>query len=278
MKKEKKFRPWRIFLYIIMLLTAFFTLYPFLWMVSASFMPLREIVAGNLNLISSEMSLDNYRFIFGTTTYFPRWFLNSLMVAVIGTTINVFLNTMAGYSLSRLEYPGRQKVYYAFLALIMIPGQVLLVPNFMLMNALGILDTHMAIIFPVMVNITYIFLMRQFFVNFPSDCEEAAYIDGLGRISCFFRMVMPLARTAIATQAIFIFMGFWNEFTRPMMYLRTMELYTLPLGLQAFQSRDAGQMWNQIMAAATLSVLPIVIIYFVFNRFFMVNIRTDGEK
>ena len=277
-RERKKFKPWRIFLYLILLLVSFITLYPFLWMVSASFLPLREIVGGNLTLISPYMSFDNYRFIFGITAYFPRWFLNSFIVATIGTTVNILLNTMAGYSLSRLEYPGRQKVYYALLALIMIPGQVLLVPNFVLINALGMLDTHMALIVPVMVNISFIFLMRQFFVNFPSECEEAAYVDGLGRISCFFRIVMPLARTAIATQAIFVFMGFWNEFTRPMMYLRTMELYTLPRGLQAFQQRDAGQMWNQIMAAATISVLPIVIIYLVFNKYFMIGIRTDGEK
>jgi len=278
MTDRKKFRLWHIFLYIILILVSVITLYPFLWMVSASFMPLREIVAGNLSLFNSYMTFDNYRFIFNTTSLFPRWLLNSLIVSIIGTTVNVLLNTMAGYSLSRLQYPGRQKVYYALLALIMIPGQVLLVPNFVLINAMGMLDSHMALIIPVMVNIGFIFMMRQFFVNFPSECEEAAYVDGLGRISCFFRIVMPLARTAILTQSIFVFMGFWNEFTRPMMYLRSMELYTLPRGLQAFQSRDAGQMWNQIMAAATLSVLPILLIYIVFNRYFMVGVRMDGEK
>jgi len=247
-------------------------------MIAASFMPLREIVGGNMSLISPYMTFDNYRFIFGVTSHFPRWFLNSMIVAFIGTVANIFLNTMAGYALSRLEFPGRQQVYYALLALIMIPGQVLLVPNFLLLNTLGMIDSYTALIVPAMVNIGFIFMMRQFFVNFPSECEEAAYIDGLGRFTCFFRVCMPLARTAIATQAVFVFMGFWNEFTRPMLYIRTMSRFTLPLGLQTFQSRDAGQMWNQVMAAATLTVIPVVIIYLVFNRYFMMGVRMDGDK
>lgn len=268
----------RIILYLIMILISFTTLYPFLWMIAASFMPLREIVGGSMRLISPYMSLDNYLFIFGVASDFPRWFLNSMIVALIGTIANLFLNTMAGYALSRLEFPGRQQVYYALLALIMIPGQVLLVPNFLLINALGMLDSHTALVVPVMVNIGFIFLMRQFFINFPSECEEAAYIDGLGRITCFFRICMPLARTAIATQAVFVFMSFWNEFTRPMLYIRTRALFTLPFGLQSFQSRDGGQMWHQVMAAATITVLPVVILYFVFNKYFMIGIRMDGDK
>jgi len=277
-KKSKRKSPATIFLYIILLIVSVATLYPFLWMIAASFMPLSEIVGGNMRLVSPYMSWDNFRFILSVNTQFPRWFLNSFIVATVGTLCNIFLNTMAGYALSRLEFKGRNQMYYALLALIMIPSQVLLVPNFLLINSLGMLDTYSALIVPAMVNIGYIFLMRQFFINFPSECEDAAYIDGLGRIACFFRVCMPLAKTAIATQAIFIFMGFWNEFTRPMMYLRTMSLFTLPLGLQTFQSRDAGQMWNQIMAAASLTVIPIVILYFVFNKYFMIGVRMDGDK
>jgi len=268
----------RVLLYVVLVIVSLMTLYPFLWMIAASFMPMADIVGGNMQLISPNMSLDNYRFILNVNNHFPRWFLNSVIVSVVGTLTNVFLNTMAGYALSRIEFKGRNQLYYALLALIMVPSQVLLVPNFLLINSLGMLDSYAALIVPAMVNIGYIFLMRQFFVNFPSECEEAAYIDGLGRMACFFRICMPLARTAIATQAIFIFMGFWNEFTRPMLYLRTMSLFTLPLGLQTFQSRDAGEMWNQIMAAATLTVMPIVVMYFVFNRYFMMGVRMDGDK
>lgn len=268
----------KIALYIILILAACATIYPFLWMISASFKPLKEIVGGNMTLISENMSLDNYKYIFGQSSLFPRWFINSFVISVVGTTINVFINTMSGYSLSRLHFPGRDKIYFLLLSLLMVPGQVLLIPNYLILQSFGMLDSYSALILPAAANIGNIFMMRQFFVNFPSDVEEAASIDGLSRYARFFRICMPLARTTIATQAIFVFMGFWNEFTKPMLYIKTASKYTLTLGLQSFQSQNAGTMWNQVMAAACISVLPIIIIYLIFNKYFMVGVRMDGEK
>jgi multiple sugar transport system permease protein len=224
------------------------------------------------------MSLDNYRFIFDQSNLFPLWFLNSFIVSIIGTVINLFLNSMAGYALARLKFKGRDTIYFLFLALIMVPGQVLLIPNYLILSAFGMLDSFSALIIPAAANISNIFMMRQFFINFPSDIEEAASIDGLGRYVRFFRIVMPLARPVIATQAIFVFMGFWNEFTKPMLYLTSPRKYTLTLGLQTFQSRNAGTEWSRVMAAACISVLPIIILYLIFNRFFLVGLRMDGEK
>lgn len=276
MKTKKNFV--KIVLYAVLILYAFITLYPFLWMVSASFKPLREIVGGDMSLISPNMSFDNYTTIFGHSSLFPRWFLNSLLVATVGTVINVFINSMAGYSLSRLHFPGRERIYHALLLLMMIPGQVLLIPNYLLLKEFGMLDSFAALILPAAANIANIFLMRQFFMNFPKDVEEAAEIDGLSRYGVFFRIAMPLARPTIATTAIFGFMGFWNEFTKPMLYLKTNTKYTLTLGLQSFQSQNAGTMWNQVMAAACISIVPIIILYLIFNKFFLVGLRMDGEK
>lgn len=254
------------------------TLYPFLWMVSASFKPLREIVGGQISLFSENMSLDNYKYIFGRSSLFPRWFLNSFMVSVIGTAVNLVINSMAGYSLARLNYPGRDKIYYGLIALMMVPGQVLLIPNYLIVQKLHMLNHFSSLIIPAAANIGHIFMMRQFFMNFPRDIEEAASIDGLGRYGVFFRVCVPLAKPIIATQAVFIYMGFWNEFTKPMLYIKTESKYTLTLGLQTFSSRDAGTMWNQVMAATCITVLPIIIIYLIFNKFFLVSVRMDGEK
>lgn len=276
MKSKRK--AGRIALYAVLIIYAFITLYPFLWMVAASFKPLREIVGGNMSLISENMTLDNYTTIFGHSFLFPRWFLNSFFVATVGTVINVFINSMAGYSLSCLNYPGRNKIHHALLLLMMIPGQVLLIPNYLLLKEFGMLDSYMALILPAAANIGNIFLMRQFFMNFPHDVAEAAEIDGLNRYGVFFRIAMPLARPTIATTAIFGFMGFWNAFTAPMLYIKTDTKYTLTLGLQSFQSQNAGTMWNQVMAAACISVVPIIIIYLIFNKFFLVGLRMDGEK
>lgn len=275
---KKKVKPGKLCLYLVLVLAAVLTVYPFLWMVSASFKPLKEIVGGNLSLISDQMSFDNYRYIFGRSSLFPRWFLNSLIISVIGTTVNVFINTMAGYSLSRLSFPGRDQVYHMLLALMMVPAQVLLIPNYLILQKMGLLDSYSSLILPAAANIGNIFLMRQFFMNFPKEVEEAASIDGLGRYARFFRICMPLAKPTIATQAIFVFMGFWNEFTKPMLYIKTASKYTLTLGLQSFQSQNAGIMWNQVMAAACISVFPIIIIYLIFNKYFLVGVRMDGEK
>lgn len=276
MKKNKSIG--RVFLYLILIAAAVATVYPFLWMVAASFKPLKEIVGGNMSLISPNMSLDNYFYIFGRSSLFPRWFLNSFIVALIGTVVNVFINTMAGYSLSRLSFPGRDQIYHALLVLLMVPSQVLLIPNYLILQRMGLLDSYAALILPSAANIGNIFLMRQFFMNFPKEVEEAASIDGLGRYARFFRICMPLGRPTIATQAIFVFMGFWNEFTKPMLYIKTASKYTLTLGLQSFQSQNAGTMWHQVMAAACISVFPIIIIYLIFNKYFLVGVRMDGEK
>lgn len=274
----KKVNYGKICLYAILIACACATIYPFVWMISASFKPLKEIVGGSLTLFSENMSFDNYKYIFGRSSLFPRWFLNSLIIATIGTIVNVFINSMAGYSLARLSFPGRDKIYFLLLSLMMVPGQVLLIPNYLIMQKFGMLDSFSALILPAAANIGNIFMMRQFFVNFPGDVEEAASIDGLGRYSRFFRICMPLARPTIATQAIFVFMGFWNEFTKPMLYIKTASKYTLTLGLQTFQSQNAGTMWHQVMAAACISVFPIVIIYLIFNKYFLVGVRMDGEK
>ena len=275
---KKKNSVGSILLYEVLITAAVATVYPFLWMVSASFKPLKEIVGGNMSLLSPNMSLDNYKYIFGRSSLFPKWFLNSFLVALIGTTVNVFINTMAGYSLSRLTFPGRDQIYHALLVLLMVPSQVLLIPNYLILQKLGMLDSYAALVLPAAANIGNIFLMRQFFMNFPKEVEEAASIDGLGRYARFFRICMPLARPTIATQAIFVFMGFWNEFTKPMLYIKTPSKYTLTLGLQSFSSQDAGTMWHQVMAAACISVFPIIIIYLIFNKYFLVGVRMDGEK
>lgn len=275
---KKKITVGKVILYTILCIAAFFTIFPFLWMVSASFKPLKEIVGGNMKLISENMSFDNYTYLFGRSSLFGRWFLNSLIISAIGTTINIFINTMAGYSLSRLTFPGREKIHHFILVLMMIPGQVLLIPNYLILQKFGMLDTYASLIIPAAANIGNIFLMRQFFMNFPKDVEEAASIDGLGRYARFFRISMPLARPTIATQAIFVFMGFWNNFTAPMLYIKSKEKFTLTLGLQSFQSQNSGTMWNQVMAAACITIIPIVIIYLIFNKFFLVGVRMDGEK
>ncbi|RKW17641.1 MAG: carbohydrate ABC transporter permease [Catonella sp.] len=274
--KQKNF--FKYLLYGILIVYAVLTLYPFIWAFTASFKPLKEIVSGDLSFIPKEFTTDAYAYIFGRSSLFSQWFINSVIISVIGTTVNIFLNTMAGYALARLSFPGRQRIFYGLLAMMMVPSQVLLIPNYLILVNLGLLDSFGALIIPAAINIGNIFMMRQFFVSFPKDIEEAASIDGLGRFQTFFKIVMPLAMPSIATQAVFTFMGFWNEFMKPMLYISTPSRYTLTLGLQTFQAKDGGVRWDHTMAASIITIIPIIAIYLIFNKYFLKGIRMDGEK
>ncbi|MBL1229770.1 carbohydrate ABC transporter permease [Enterococcus sp. BWB1-3] len=278
MKKTKKQQFFKILLYVILILYALITFYPFIWAVAASFKPLKEIVSGGMNIFGGDFTLANYQYILGRSENFPRWFMNSLIVSIIGTAVNLFLNTMAGYALARITFPGRERIYWGMLAMMMVPAQVLLIPNYLIISSLGMKDSFTALILPAAINIGNIFMMRQFFLSFPQEVEEAATIDGLSRTGTFFRIVMPLAKPSISTQAVFVFMGFWNEFLKPMLYMTTPSKYTLTLGLQTFKSQNAGQRWDQIMPASIISIIPIVILYVIFNKYFLQGVRMDGEK
>ncbi len=277
MNKKKKVFKW--ILYIVLIGYALFTLFPFLWAVSASFKTYKEITGGGLNIIPNAPTLHAYKKLFTIDENFIRWIFNSFFICILGTFINVFLNSMTGYALARLQFKGKHLIFYAILVSIMVPGQVLLIPNYLIIKTFGLLNSYSAIILPAAVNATYIFMMRQFYINFPKTIEEAAAIDGLGRLGTFFRVSMPLAKPAIATQSVFIFLAFWNEFLKPKLYLSDPSKYTLTVGIQSMMSRYGGiTQWDEVMAASVISLVPILLLYIVLNRYFMQGIRMDGEK
>ncbi|KGL38583.1 ABC transporter permease [Listeria newyorkensis] len=275
MMKRKRF--WKIVTYTLLIGYGLVTLYPFLWAVMASFKPYSEIIGGGLSLLPKAPTLENFSYIFTRDPLFPRWILNSFIIATSGTILNIIFNSMAGYALARLRFPGRKQMFLLILAVIMVPAQILLIPNYLIMKSIGILDTYNALILPGAINFGYIFMMRQFFVNFPKEVEEAAQMDGLSRTQTFFRIVFPIAQASIATQGVFVFLGLWNEFMKPLLYITSPEKYTLTLGLQSFQTQNATQ-WNYIMAASVVSIIPILILYIVLNKYFMKGVRIGGDK
>jgi len=264
-------------MYIMLVIYALVTLYPFLWAVFAAFKPYHEIVSGGISILPQDPTLDNFIHILTRDENFPKWVMNSLIVAGVGTALNVMFNSMAGYALARLHFPGRRHLFMVVLAVIMVPGQILLIPNFLIMRSLGLLDTYSALILPSAVNFAYIFMMRQFFINFPKDVEEAAQVDGLGRFKTFWIIVFPMAQASIATQGVFVFLALWNEFLKPLLYISSPERFTLSLGLQTFQDQYATQ-WNYVMAGSVISILPIIVLYIVLNQYFMQGFRVGGDK
>ncbi|KAF0824642.1 carbohydrate ABC transporter permease [Cytobacillus firmus] len=264
-------------LYVILVLYAVTTLVPFLWALSSSFKTLEEIISGTMNFIPKNFTLANYQQIFVEQDLFPRWLLNSLIIAVIGTLLNIIFNSMAGYALARLAFPGKKALFIIILAVLMIPAQVTMIPNYLILKELGWLNSYQGMIVPAMVNATFIFMMRQFFINFPKELEEAAQLDGLSRLGIFFKVVLPLAKPALAAQAIFVFMGFWNDFMRPLIVMTDTEMYTLPLGLNTFKGQYVSY-WNYIMAASMVFTLPVLLLYGFFNRYFIKGISFTGGK
>ncbi|HZG61372.1 MAG TPA: carbohydrate ABC transporter permease [Anoxybacillus sp.] len=274
---KKKFHIGKAILYTMLVLYAIVTLIPFLWALSSSFKNLEEIVSGTINFIPKDFTLDNYKQIFIEQKMFPRWLFNSLFIAVSVTMLNLLFNSMAGYALARLSFPGKKTLFIIILAVLMIPAQVTMIPNYLILKQLGWLNSYEGMIVPAMINATFIFMMRQFFINFPKELEEAAALDGLSRFGIFFRIVLPLARPALAAQAIFVFMGSWNDFMRPLIILSDPAMFTLPLGLNTFKSQYISY-WNYIMAASMVFTLPMLVIYTFFNRYFIKGISFTGGK
>lgn len=264
-------------LYTVLIGYALVTFLPFAWALSTSLKPLSEIAAGGIHLIPQNPTLENYRQIFTQEPLFGRWLLNSAIAAFFITLFNLLFNSMAGYALARIRFPGNQIWFFLILVALMIPGQVTLLPKFLILKSLGWLNTYQGLIIPAAINATFIFMMRQFFINFPRELEEAAALDGLGRFETFFEIVLPLAKPALAAQTIFVFMGSWNEFLLPLVVMADPEMFTLPLGLNAFKGEYISY-WNYIMAASMIFTLPALVVYAFFNRYFIQGVRFTGSK
>ncbi len=264
-------------LYGLLIGYAVMTLIPFLWALSASFKPLSEIVSAESGFIPHQFTLDNYRQILLEQPLFLRWLFNSVAIAVSVTALNLVFNSLAGYALARLHFRGKQFWWLLILAVLAVPAQVTLVPTFLILKTLGWLNSYQGMIVPGMVNATFIFMMRQFFLNFPQELEEAAALDGLGRFGTFWYIVLPLAKPALAAQTILVFMGSWNNFLLPVVILFEPEMFTLPLGLNSFKGQYISY-WNSIMAASIIVTLPVLAIYVFFNRYFIQGVTFTGGK
>lgn len=267
----------KVFLYLLLTIYAVITLIPFLWALSASFKPLSEIIGGEPNFLPQNFTLDNYKQIFLQEPLFLRWLFNSVVIAVSVTLLNLLFNSMAGYALARLSFVGKGFWFFLILAILAVPAQITLIPTFLILKAIGWLNSYQGMIVPSMVNATFIFMMRQFFVNFPKELEEAAQLDGLNTLGIFYHIVLPLAKPALAAQAIFVFMGSWNNFFLPVVVLFDPEMFTLPLGLNTFKGQYISY-WNYIMAASMVFTLPALSIYAFFNRYFIQSVTFTGGK
>ncbi len=268
----------RLLLYVIMTFIALIIIVPLLWMVSTSFKPKSEWFLPQIYWIPRTFTWDNYDKILSNTSLpIVRWFFNSALVASIATALILTLDSIAAYAYARMEFPGKRLIFGTLLATLFMPGMMFLVPNFLTVSALGLLNSYAGVILPGLAGVFGVFFMRQFFESIPRELEEAAYIDGATRIQTFFYVALPLAKPALATLGIITFLASWNDFLWPLLVLKDRTLLTLPPGLRTLQGAYTSE-YGQMMAGAVITSIPVLILYILLQRYIVESVQTTGLK
>jgi len=269
----------KILIYCALVLAAVAFLAPFAWMVSTSLKPLNETMSLPPRWIPSEIRWENYPEAIREMRYFWRYAGNSLFLCLMSVIGTVTSSALAAYGFSRIEWRGRDKVFMVLLATMMIPFPVVMVPIYSLFKELGWIGTFKPLWVPTFFAAAFnVFLLRQFFLGLPKDISEAARIDGCSELGIFLRVILPLCKPALLVVALFQFLFTWNDFLGPLIYLTEQKDYTLALGLQSFQSQNGGTAWHHLMAASTLVVLPVIVLFFFTQKSFIEGIATSGGK
>ena len=261
--------------YLALLLAAAVVLLPFGWTLLASFVR-RDIDLNNLALPLDGYWLGHYRDIL-TQTYAVRWLVNSILVTLVILAGNLIFNTMAGYALARIRFRGSSIALGVIVATMMLPPQILFEPIYTMIIRLGWLNSYQALIVPFLVNPFGVFLMRQFFATLPRDLFDAGRVDGVSEFGLFWRIGLPLVGPGLAALGIFNFVGNWNAFLWPLIVAKSPSMRTLPVGV-AFFSGEAGTAWNLIMASSALAVIPVLVVFFVFQRQIIEGVVLTGVK
>ena len=276
MKSKKKIS--KSIIYIILLFISFVCLVPFYWMIRSSLMDMSQIFTMPPIWIPKPIKFSNYKEAL-TMLPFGRYFLNTLFVVVFTVLGTVITSSLCAYSFSRIEWKGRDTVFGILLTAMMIPFAVTLIPTFIGWQKLGVVNSYAPLIVPAWFGggIFNVFLLRQFFRTIPKELDEAARIDGAGHFTIYSKIIIPLSKPSLIVVSLFSFMGSWNDFLGPLVYLNDGDKFTLSLGLMQFQGMYSAQ-WQYMMAAATVVLVPIVIIFFIGQKYFIEGISMSGMK
>ena len=249
---------------------------PFLWMLSTSLKAEYQVLLYPPRWIPSPIQWQNYGDVF-VKAPFVVWFGNTLLITGVSLVGTLFTASLVAYGFSRIQFWGRNFLFILLLSTMMLPDVVTLIPTFILFSRLGWVDTFLPLIVPFFFGGTpfYIFLIRQYLTTIPFDLEEAAFIDGASTFTVFWRIILPLAKPVLGTVGLFSFLSNWNDFMRPMIYLNSPEKKTLGVGLRYFQSQW-GTEWALMMAAATIMIVPVLIVFFCTQRYFVKGIALSG--
>lgn len=247
---------------------------PFVWMVLTSLKPIKEV--GLEQWLPSDAQWGNYPRVFEVIP-FGMFYWNSVFIAGWVTFLQVFTSSLAAFSFSRLQWPGRDRVFFLYLATMMLPGLVMTIPNYQIMIKLGLVDSYAGLIIPASFSAFGTFLLRQFMLTIPTALDEAAEIDGANKWQVYWDVILPLCRPGLITLTIFTFIGNYQSFFWPLVMLKSIHKYTLPVGLLFFDSSQ-GQETNLLMAAVTMSVIPMIVIFVFLQKYLVKGIQLGAVK
>ena len=260
--------------YLILAAGGIVVVYPFLWMMASALKTPQEIF--ELHFWPHHPTLANFYAVVATTQ-FPRWFGNSLGIALVTTASVAFFDSLVGYTLAKLSFPGRAIIFGVILSTLMIPTEMLVIPWFTLSARYGWVDTYWGIAFPGLMSAFGVFLMRQFMADVPNELFDAGRIDGVSEFGLFTRIALPLVRPALAALCIFTFLGNWNAFLWPLIVIQTAGMRTLPVGIALFSGESASY-WHLIMAASALAILPVLAVFVILQRQIIEGIVLTGLR
>jgi multiple sugar transport system permease protein len=261
----------------LLLLGGVLMLLPFVWMFSTSWRLAKDSFSLPPQWLPTAWRIENYQEVLSGIP-FVAFVLNSLKVSALITLGQLVTCSMAAYAFARLRFPGRDLLFLIFLSQLMVPQQVTIIPVFILIRVLGLLDTHWALIIPALFSAFGTFLLRQFFLTIPAELEDAARVDGAGYLRTFLQIILPLAGPGLSTLAIFVFNFYWNEFFRPLLFISTWEKMTLPLGLTVMRGYLGVGNVAAIMAGVSMGILPVLVVFLIAQRYLIEGITLTGIK
>jgi ABC-type glycerol-3-phosphate transport system permease component len=266
-KPEKHFQWYQIFIYVLLIIFTLTSVGPFIFSFFSSFKTLQHILDFPPSVLPNPWTWGNYQEILSGGV-FTRWLLNSGVYAIGTAILNVLFSAMAGYALSRLNFPGRNIIFITTLAVMMIPIPITLIPKYLVMNDFHLINTYFALLLPMMAQPFSVFLMVQFMKGLPKELEESARIDGASRWRTFYQIILPLVKPALIAVIILSFQGAWNDFLWPLLATSSQNMYTLPVGLFQFKT-DHYTEYNLLIAGSMFNAIPILVLFFIFQRYFM---------
>lgn len=277
MKKKKSSAVLRrVLLYIVLILIAVIMVVPFLWMLSTSLKTQYDAVKIPPVWIPDPPQWENYVRLFTEQPMF-QFMLNTIKIVFFVVLGQLFFSSLAAYSFARISFKGRNVVFFLYIATLLVPGQVTMIPTYLMFAKAGLTDNHLALILPAFFSAFGVFLLRQFFMSLPRELEEAAEIDGCNPFMTYWRIMLPLVVPAMLTLGVFTLMNTWNDYMGPLIYLSSPEKYTMTLGIAYFKGVYTTQ-WNLVMAGSIVSVMPILIAYLCAQKYFIEGIAFSGVK